>query len=265
MQQLCPFEDIDGRLQPTDSADHIASNRLVEERTVEYPEDASRPLLLRIYAVELTPGPVVVSVTEAKLVTRTTAEVTIEPELMTAVRARVDALPNDWHEVFPSDHNLNEGFHFPDPWGEPTTLLRQLADALNPVPPPVNHNKVSSRRVDCYALDEIHIDSFEGMRVTAGRRTLVWRYFINLGEAVRWTAVVPFDPAIVDRLLAIDYHANYLDPVLRAAGWCVPIVLVPTPPRTQGRAHALKLCSTHLLHSEHGDRGDLLAVINSLA
>lgn len=102
------------------------------------------------------------------------------------------------------------------------------------------------------------------MRVTDGRRTLVWRYFVNLGDDVRWTAIVPFDPVALDALLAIDYHPGYLDRVFRAASWRVPALLVPTPPRTQSRAHALKLCTTHLLHSEYGDRGDLLAVINSL-
>lgn len=200
----------------------------------------------------------------AELVTRKTTDVAVEPSLLAVVHARLNALPNDWYEIFPSDHNLHEGFHFPDPWGGPTALLSRLADALGRVPPPVNHDKVSSRLADRYALDEIHGDSFEGMRVTAERRTLVWRYFINLGEDVRWTAVVPFDPVVVDDFLAVEYHANFLDPVFAAARWQVPVLLVPTPPRTQSCTHALRLCTTHLLHSEYGAHGDLLAVINSL-
>ncbi len=264
MEHLCPFEDVGGRLQPRDTADRIAPNRLVDERVIERPEDASRPVRLRIYRAEYSGGPAL-SVSGADLVTRAITEVTIEPSLLAAVRARLNALPNDWYEIFPSDHNLDDEFHFPDPWGEPTTLLRQLASALSQVmPPPVNHNKVSSRRVDRYMLDEIHIDSFEGMRLTAERRTLVWRYFVNLGEDVRWIAVVPFNPVVVDSLLAVEYHASYLDPVFSAASWQLPVLLFPTPPRRHKRTHALKLCTTHLLHSEYGGRGDLLAVINSL-
>lgn len=263
MPQLCPFEGVDGRLRARDGAHRVAPNHPVEERIIERPEDASRPLLLRVYAAEYTPG-IVLAVAGGEVVTRMTIEVTIEPGLLTAVRSRLNTLPNDCYEIFPSDHNLHEGSHFPDPWGESTALLGRLADALGRVPPPVNHDKVSSRRVDRYALDEIHVDSFEGMRVTAERRTLVWRYFINLGEDVRWTAVVPFDPVVVDGLLAVEYHANFLDPVYYAASWQVPVLLVPTPPRTHNRTHALRLCTTHLLHSEYGARGDLLAVINSL-
>lgn len=246
--------------------DFPAANTYIETRTMERVEDASKPVTARIYRVESAGTEIcVLTLRGSPVVTRTTIDITLQTETFKVVQDQITGLPHDWHEIFPSDHNIDDGFHFPDPWGDASALLTRLAQKISGlVSPPVNHNKISSRRIDKYALDEIHIDSFEGMRVTNDRRTLVWRYFLNLGHELRWTAIVPFDPTVVDDLLSVNYHENYLDPVYAAADWTIPILIVPTPGRQRGRIHALRLCTTHLLHSEYGDRGDLLAVINSL-
>lgn len=265
MRTLLRLIDHGNQLRDTRTS-RIAPNRLIEIRTIKRPEGASLSLKVRIYRVDPSHSDeCVLTIAGATVVARTTIDITLESAILQRVKTQIASLPHAWYEIFPSDHNIDQGFHFPDPWGDASALLARLAQKIPGLaPPPVNHNKISSRRVDNYALDEIHVDSFEGMRLTNDRRTLVWRYFLNLGNGIRWTAIVPFDPDVIDNLLSTDYHDYYLDPVYAAAEWTIPVLLIPTPGREHDRIHALRLCTTHLLHSEYGHRGDLLAVINSL-
>lgn len=245
--------------------DYIAPNLHTGQRTISAPEDASEPLTVALYEAETTDAAEVLRIGGHPWITRHTVTVPLDPALLETVRGQISALPHEWYEIFPADHNVHHGFHVPDPCGETTELLTQLASSIpNVATPPVNHNKISSRRTDKYDLNEIHVDSFEGMRTTEGRRTKVWRYFLNLSEDVRWTAIVPFSPAVLDSLLPVEYCDNYLDAAYKAAGWHLPLLLIPTPARRGSTVHGLKLCPTHFLHAEYGAAGDLLAVVNSL-
>lgn len=265
MIPLLPFRREGSRLFPEGRA-FIAANRLMERRLILSAEDMSNPWTAEIYdlAEAAQEDQVLLQFDDEVDVSRCSFEVALPPELLGRVRARLRDLPGDRYEIFPVDHNVNEGFHFPDPWGEASELLQRLERVTRAVRPPVNHNKVSSRKRDRYDLQELHVDSFEGMRLTNGRRTKIWRYFINLGEQERLTTVVPFHPIALDNLLSTAYHPGYLDRVLQEAGGNIPVLVLSTPRRESHRVHALKLCTTHLLHGEYGQRGDFLAIINSL-
>lgn len=263
---LVPFVSQSSSLVPFAGA-RIARNSLVSEQLVEMHEDASRPVRLMIYRLheESFESDLLLSFDSGYTVSRVAIKGEIEPALIDSVVGRIASLPEEWYEIFPEDHNLNNGFHFPDPWGEATQLLSLIESRIPTIRrPPVNHNKVSSRRFENFSLSGFHVDSFEGMRTTNGRRTAIWRYFINLGQMTRWTAVIPADPAILNELVPIDYQTNFLDPVFDAFDWTVPVLLVPTPGRETHRAYAVKLCPTHMLHCEYGASGDLLAIVNSL-
>jgi hypothetical protein len=247
----------------------IALNKFVERRTIENAEDVSAPFDVSIYRLDSYVNDdiprLLLSLLGEPQITALRVECDVGDDLVAAVRRRIGELPNDWYEIFPADHNVTEGFHFPDPWGETTELLSRLASLVAVTEPPVNHNKVSSKRRDKFGLNELHLDSFEGMRRDEnGRRLRIWRYFFNLGENERLTAVVPLNPALVDELIPLDYKPNLLDELVDAAERDLPVVLVPTPGRVGKSISGLKLLTTHMVHGEYGSKGDLLAIVNSL-
>ncbi|MEV6827095.1 hypothetical protein [Amycolatopsis sp. NPDC051102] len=266
MSALMPFIDVGGSLVAAAEGAVIASNSLVERREINI-WGSRRPVQADMYQVdEAHDGHEILGVRGHTVVSRLSVRTAIEEGQLAAVRERLRGLPHDWYEVFHADHPVNRGCHFPDPWGEVTKLLLTLEDQVPGLTkPPANHNKVSSRRVDKFALNEMHIDGFDGMRVTDGRRTLIWRYFFNLSDGdVRWVAVVPFDPDELDELVPVERTVDRFEQVYAAVDRRIPILLVPTPPRVGGQLHALRLPTTHLLHSEYGKAGDLLAIVNSL-
>lgn len=187
--------------------------------------------------------------------------------LFDKARDRVQSLKNDWFEIWPADHNVNEGFHFPDPWGEVTEILKHLEARMDTTKPPVNHNKISSRRSNKFGCDELHLDSFEGMRVDAhGHRQRVFRHFLNLGTTPRTTLVAVNDIDFVDRHIGHAYKPDYLDPIISACGQHLPIIKLTLPPRDPetNTIYGYKLLTTHLVHGEYGEKGDLLAIVNSM-
>lgn len=255
------------QLHPT-TLGRIAANRFVERQHVDRMDDASLGFEAPIYAIEPAQqaGEILLDAAGEALATSVAIRASLDPALLGAVRRRLHELPGDWHEIFPSDHNVNRGFHFPDPWGEASALLDELESALDVTRPPVNHNKVSSKKEPRYRLDELHIDSFEGMRTDDnGRRRRVWRYFLNLGNKPRRTALVPLNPRLVDDLVPINHQPEMFDDLLMAAGGILPVALITIPPLRDDLISGAKICTTHMLHGEYGPADDLLAIVNSLA
>lgn len=179
---------------------------------------------------------------------------------------RVKGLPNDWFEIWPSDHNVDHGFHFADPWGEATQVLEDLSSGLDITPPKVNHNKISSRQKDKYDCNELHLDSFEGMRRNEnGGRMPIFRHFLNLDSKPRTTLVAMHDTSLVDQFVGPDYRPDYLDPIISASRSNMPMLKLTLPPRdpVTKKVYGYKLLTTHLIHGEYGPKDDLLAIINS--
>ncbi len=179
---------------------------------------------------------------------------------------RVKKLENDQFEIWPANHNVHEGYHFADPWGEVTEILTDLSSGLDITAPLVDHNKISSRQVDKYGCNELHLDSFEGMRKDEGEnRQRIFRHFLNLGDTPRTTLVALHDTNLVDRCVGPDYRPDYLDPIINTARAELPVLKLTLPPRDpeSKMVYGYKLLTTHLVHGEFGPKDDLLAIVNS--
>ena len=197
-----------------------------------------------------------------------TIEYECEEKLFDRAYNRIKELPNGWFELWHQDHNVDNGFHFPEPWGEGTELIDHLESLLPIESPLVNHNKLSSRQIDKYDCNRLHFDSFEGMRKTESALQLpVYRYFLNLGDSDRLSLIGVHDKDFIDNSMGNYTPNNYLNPFIEACGRNLPMVAIDTPPRnTHNRTiHGYKILTTHLIHGEFGPKDDYLAIINSLS
>lgn len=200
------------------------------------------------------------------VISPTVAPYSVDDAIFDRVFERVKGLPNDWFEIWPADHNVDHGFHFADPWGEATEVLDDLSSGLDITAPVVNHNKISSRQRDKYGCNELHLDSFEGMRTDEnGGRMQIFRHFLNIDDKPRTTLVAMHDPSLVDQFVGPDYRSDYLDPIITAANGNIPVLKLTLPPRDPitKKVYGYKLLTTHLIHGEYGPKDDLLAIINS--
>lgn len=190
------------------------------------------------------------------------------------MRRDLRRLPEPLYEIWHRDHPLADPPHVPDPWGSTSALLERLRASVKLVMPPANHEKVSSRREDRFGRNHMHVDSFFGMRTGAGGGRAVFdRYFFNLGSGPRDFLVAAFSPGALAALLPDEYipdsgqgTTRFLDPLLEAAGWSVPLVCFTTPPPDWPihRIHGLKVRVTEALHGEFGAKDDLLAVLTAV-
>jgi len=254
----------------------IRSNRLIFVPTNKFErlipvaknEDCSIPFNLAIF--ELADPNFrnhIVSCRGSNIISSTSTFYTIEEGKFDQAYNRLKELPNDWFEIWADNHNVNEGFHFPDRWGEPTEILEHLSMNLDVMPPKVNHNKLSSKQVDKFSCDEMHLDSFEGMRKDDfGRRQRIFRHFLNLGNKPRTTLVAVHDTDLVDRYVGSDYRPDYLNPIIQANRCVLPVLKLTLPPRdpVTKQVFGYKILTTHLVHGEYGERDDFLAIVNSL-
>lgn len=184
-----------------------------------------------------------------------------------AIKSQIRSLPNNYYELWPSDHNVNSGSHFPDPWGDATAMLSHLEFFVPTVRPPVNHNKISARRQDMNGLNELHVDGFEGMPADAHNlRMPVFRHFYNMGTSWRTTAIALHAPAMVDKFVPNAYTHGYLDKMFDAMGCQLDVAILNIPPRdpSNGLMYGLKILTSHLVHGEYGKKDDMLAIVNSL-
>lgn len=240
-----------------------------DEKKVPHAEDCSMPLNLNLFkfADEIKFTEQSIYAGEMKIVQPFSMQVDLPTDCLSHVAEQIKNLPNDYFELWPRDHNVNNGFHFPDPWGDATLLLEALEKGLPIVTPSVNHNKISSKRTDKHSLDELHFDSFEGMRLDeAGHRMPIWRYFINLSQQSRTTAVALHTPALAEEKLPIDYEENMLDGIMNEMKGNLDMLILETPGAdiAEGKLSGFKILTTHILHGEYGCKGDLLAIVNSL-
>lgn len=249
----------------------IANNKFLFQKNDIINEDSSIPFNINVYQIneQYKKEKIIFSVNNKVFIKtfKINMPIELDNDLLKRVYNRIKSLPNDWYEIFPVDHNVNRGFHFPDPWGETTKLLNLLEKEIKPVKPKFNHNKVSSKKFDKFNLNNMHIDSFEGMRYNSkGKRLKIWRYFINLGKMERTTFFSPLNPKMLDRLVPIDYNKNLFDSLILEAEREIPCVIIKIPGRDlkNKKIYGIKICTTHLLHSEYGAKDDFLAIINSL-
>ena len=181
--------------------------------------------------------------------------------------ARLKNLDGDLFELWHRDYPLHTKTNFPDPWGEATAIIEYLTSQLDITSPPFNHNKISSKKHDKFECNELHLDSFEGMRVNErGQRQFVYRYFLNLGNDPRDTVVAINDIDFTANRVAIDNNPKYLDAILRETQCQLPMLKLNTQPRDPKTRtiHGYKVLTTHLVHGEYGTANDFFAAINSL-
>ncbi len=113
----------------------VPPNVLIGDVLVSDEEDASQPVRLLLYQVSLqSPAEAaLVRFPSGVAVTRRSLEAELSDDLLLRIRAQIASLPDDWYEIFPADHNVRAGSHFPDPWGETTRLLAQLEACVQPL------------------------------------------------------------------------------------------------------------------------------------
>jgi hypothetical protein len=279
MKRLKPLDETDRRLSSDRPDAWIYDNRLEAEGVVVDNEDIGGPFCFRQYccgfpleapdegqSLLILDGQPVVSAFVA-----TVEDVT--SDLVEAVRRDLRRLPEPLYEIWHRDHPMTSPPHVPDPWGSTSVLLERLRARVPLMMPPSNHEKVSSRREDRFGRNHMHVDSFFGMRADeTGQRATFDRYFFNLGSTSRDILVAAFAPICVGDLLPDEYVPDsgqgvtrFLDPLLDAAEWSVPLVCFTTPPVDwqNHRFHGVKIRVTHALHGEFGASDDLLAVLTT--
>ena len=259
---------------------HIAPNAFLEERIIRDNEDCSLPFRVKVYILlnQCTSPEIILRINNELLVSSMSIPYVLTDSLIEKVYSQLKRLPNDSYEIWPSSHEAKLGSHLVDPTGDVTELLAAIEHEIAIVKPLLNHNKVSSRKRDKFSLNEMHVDSFEGMRLNKdGKRIKVWRYFMNLGDTPRTTALAILNPLSVDSLIPVEfknkqldelkYRPNLLDDLVIAAGMELPYLIITTPPKDKEkkRIYGVKICTTHMLHGEYGLKDDFVAFINSLA
>lgn len=227
------------------------------------------PLTIKAYEIAkpLKPGDLVLSFQRIPLIRYISIKPDIDDVAVQAAYERLKALPEGRNEIWPSDHNVNEGYHIADPWGEPTAVLNALEAQLDVIRPPENHNKLASKPYDKFALDELHIDSFVGMeRDDEGKKLKIWRTFLNLGDTDRTTLIGIHDPNYVDQLSQEELEHSYVSKLSKELDHELPAFVLSIPPRDKetGEVFGYEILTTNLLHGEYGHKDDYIAIINSL-
>jgi len=257
---IFPFPESEVRLVPLI---HLRRIQVAESTTCRLPFTVD----LHGFEAPFADLGVCFSLGERRLIETVACECELPEDLTDKVLTQIENLEGERYELWPADHNLNEGHHFPDPWGDASFLLATLERSLPIVRPPVNHNKISSRKQARLGCDGFHIDAFKGMQINEeGKRTRIWRYFMNLADQPRTAIVCLHDPELVDRHVPLLLSPGYLTGLIAACEGRLRAVVLETPPRDRRRnlIHGFKILTTHLLHCEYGPKGDLLAVVNSL-
>lgn len=284
--EIVPFVIDGGRLRGIDDGHRIAATRLVETRTV-VTECCTAPAEIDVFQLDASGpgGEAVLVIDGAPVITTVRFIHRIEDRLFDAAYRRLGELNTplarqrtgkaqiDLYEIWHAAHAETAGIHLPDCWGEPTELLEALhrdlvASGAALTRPAHNHDKLSSKRRDMTALDELHFDGLHGIDSDDhGRRRLVWRYLLNLGTAPRFTAFAPNRPSAAERHVPIAWSATVYDAFFAAANRRLPYVVAEIPGRdvAGGAIYGLRLPTSHVLHGEYGFAGDYLGVLHSLA
>jgi hypothetical protein len=227
------------------------------------------PVTIEVYEIDKIPtaGEIILSYKGIPLIRYVSIKPEISDNIIEEAYQRLKSLPVGRNEIWPEDHNVHEGYHIADPWGEATLLLSSLEKEMDVLRPPENHNKLASKSFNRFALDELHIDSFVGMeRDKDGKKLRIWRTFYNLGNKHRTTIVGVHNPDFVDHFTQEQISHSYLPTLAKELNFIIPSLLLSIPPRNTetGEIFGFEILTTNLLHGEYGPKDDYIAIINSL-
>lgn len=271
------LEERDGALCSTQNA-YISANSFLEKKIIVNNGNISTiPIQATIYRIahNYENQSAILEINSEVLVSSVVVPNDLNHNLAHELRMRINQLPHGEYELWSQNNKSKLGNYSIDIWGETTKLLTYFEEQVQVKKPMYDFNKITSKKIDSFNMDDLHLDSFEGMRLDQnGNRIKVWRYFFNLGNKGRPTVFCPLNPVSVDLLIPVEfkdkeideleYRSDLLDDLILSAGKSLPYCIIYIPPSDKSRIYGIKMCTTHMLHTEYGPKNDLIAIVNSL-
>lgn len=189
----------------------------------------------------------------------------LDSRLLSLVQGESKRLPKDHADIFHRDYAEIDSGNVIDESGHVSELLDMLAESVKATCAS-NFNKVTWRHCEQTDLKDLHIDYFNSAKGDCKRGAeRVFRYLFNLGDTVRYTAVLPIPTSLFAAAPDTNSGEHFLDPILSRHDKPLVAYLIPVPPLvlSAGRVNALRLDVLNLMHSGYGQAGELAGIVTS--